>query len=80
MVLREHSRRSFADFIPCWNYKTDNMNARKIARYFLIYKEYLLDNNLEDDSKTITAKDLIFFVDNNIDPDDLEEYNELIHI
>lgn len=44
------------------------MNAKKIHRYFEIYREYILDNNLEDDSDLITIDSLIAFVEDEIIP------------
>jgi hypothetical protein len=49
-------------------------NARTTVRYFKIYKMYLMDNNLADDSKTITVKDLHDFIHEMLDPDEIEEY------
>lgn len=45
-------------------------NAKMVHDYFIRYKQYLLDNNLDDDSKTITVKQLIRFVDNHIDEEE----------
>lgn len=47
----------------------------KKAQYLEKYKNYLMDNRLTDDSKTISTKDLFDFVDNEIilnedDPDE----------
>ena len=46
--------------------KSKQLNARLIARYFEVYKMYLQDNGLDDDSNSISVKDLIDFVENNI--------------
>lgn len=49
------------------------MGAREIARYFEVYKMYILDNNLDDDSKEINITELVNFVDNEISPEDFKE-------
>ena len=49
--------------------------AKHVYLYYLIYKEYLLEKKLEDDSSHILVEDLMYFVQNNIS----EEYRiELI--
>ena len=48
------------------------MNAKEIYYYFRIYQHFLIENKLEDDSETITAQDLIEYVDNHIDKEDFE--------
>lgn len=49
------------------------MVAKKVVRYYLIYREYLLEHNLPDDSNTITVSNLIDFVENQIDTEYLLE-------
>jgi hypothetical protein len=44
------------------------MKAIKIYEYIQIYKAYILANQLEDDSDTISCKDLISFVDEIVIP------------
>jgi hypothetical protein len=50
-------------------------NARLVARYFDVYRNYLWNNNLPDDSKSISVDALFDFVENHIDED---ERNDLI--
>jgi hypothetical protein len=42
------------------------MLAKKVVLYFSIYKEYIKDNNLDNDSEIISVSSLIQFVDDNI--------------
>jgi hypothetical protein len=44
--------------------------AKVIYRYYLIYREYLLENSISDDSNSITTEDLLNFVQNNINFED----------
>jgi hypothetical protein len=48
--------------------------ARTVVRYFEIYKQYLTDNNLDDDTNSISVEDLIDFVESQIDEEDRAEY------
>lgn len=47
--------------------------AKDVYIYFLVYKKYLEENDLEDDSRTILIEDLITFVDQQIETDYREE-------
>jgi hypothetical protein len=42
------------------------ISTSEIAEYFEKYSDYLIENGLDNDSKTITVADLIYFVDNII--------------
>jgi hypothetical protein len=48
-------------------------NARQVVRYYKIYKTFLLENSLDDDSKEISVEDLIDYVDNHISEEDKME-------
>lgn len=48
-------------------------NALQVVRYFKIYKQFLMENNLADDSKDISVESLIDFVENNIEEDERME-------
>jgi hypothetical protein len=43
--------------------------AKVIVRYFDLYRQYLMENNLPDDSNSIHVKDLVDFVEQQINPD-----------
>lgn len=51
-------------------------NMKKLAKVvywdYLIYKEYLLDNGLDDDSNSITVDELHDFVNNEISVEERE--------
>lgn len=47
-----------------------NYNARTVYYYFRVYQHFLQENNIEDDSKTITVKDLMDYVENHISEED----------
>ncbi len=49
--------------------KPKNYPAYRIAEYLDMYLKYLSDNNLGDDSKDITVKNLIGFVEEIILPE-----------
>jgi hypothetical protein len=53
--------------------KMKDTNARQVVRYFKIYKQFLRENNLDDDSKEISVESLINFVENHISEDDRME-------
>ena len=42
------------------------MLATKVVRYFELYRKYIQDNNLDNDSEIISVSSLIEFVDTNI--------------
>jgi hypothetical protein len=63
-------------FYSCSSKKKENISLKRIEMYAELYKEYIIDNNLDDDSKVISIADLIFFVEEHIIPND-ERY-ELI--
>lgn len=46
------------------------MKARTLVKYYSIYRQYLLDNNLPDDSNEISVEELIDFVENQISLED----------
>jgi hypothetical protein len=56
--------------------KKDKISLKHLEMYAEIYRKYITDNNLEDDTKDISIADLIFFVEEIIIADD-ERY-ELI--
>ena len=58
--------------------KFKTMKAKEICEYLLIYREYLRDNDLTDDSDEISAIDLENFVDNHIECDYYYELKERI--
>lgn len=45
-------------------------SAKTIWRYYSIYKQYLLNNSLADDSSTISIDELVDFVENQITNED----------
>lgn len=49
-------------------------NAMTTARYYEIYKMYVCEHHLPDDSKTITVTALHNFIHQNLDADEIEEY------
>lgn len=57
---------------PITTYK--EVPAKVIATYLEVYKQYLLDNNIEDDSKSITVEGLINFIDEEFTEEDREHY------
>lgn len=59
--------------------KASKINAKKIYDYFQIYRMYLQDNLLDDDSSSLSVEDLIEFIEEYISPEDLEEYKELLY-
>lgn len=46
--------------------------AKNITRYYFIYKQFLIENNLEDDSSTITITDLEYYVNNHIPQEEFD--------
>jgi hypothetical protein len=48
--------------------------AKKIVMYFHIYKMYLQENSLDDDSNSISVPDLISFVEDEVDKEDQDRY------
>lgn len=46
--------------------------AKTVYLYFRVYQHWLIENHLDDDSSSILAKDLIDFVDNQIEEEDRE--------
>ena len=50
--------------------------AKKVVLYYQIYKAYLLDNNLDDDSNSITVPSLMYFVDQMINPEDFKRLSD----
>lgn len=57
-----------------------NYNAKQVYRNFIIYNHYLIENNLENDSKTISVSALMDFVENEIDDEDKERIEKIINI
>lgn len=47
--------------------KTNQINAKLVVRYYHIYREYLWENGLDDDSKTIDVESLVNYVNSEID-------------
>lgn len=56
----------------------ENLTAKQVCDYYAIYKEYLLDNNLDDDSSSITVLDLVYFVEEYIEPDFINDFYQKI--
>jgi len=54
------------------------MKAIKVYKYFEIYRMYIVDNLLDDDSHSISVKGLIDFVDNFMNIEDKLEYEQRI--
>lgn len=54
------------------------MKAKQIFKYFLIYREFLRENNLEDDTDKITLKDLIDFVQQQMEPEERKSLYEKV--
>lgn len=50
--------------------------AKKVVLYYQIYKAYLLDNNLDDDSNSITVPSLMYFVDQMINPEEFKRLSD----
>lgn len=46
--------------------------AYKIYKYWLIYREWLIENNLDDDTEFINIDSLIQFVEKQISKEDAE--------
>jgi hypothetical protein len=46
--------------------------VQKLAEYLAIYKMYLQENNLEDDSDTITASSLTLFIEHTMNNEERE--------
>lgn len=44
--------------------------AKNIVTYMDKYREYIIDNNLDNDSNSISVRELIDFVENNILPNE----------
>ena len=59
--------------------KVSKINAKKIYDYFQIYRMYLQDNLLDDDSSSLSVEGLIEFIEEYMAPEDLEEYKELLY-
>lgn len=55
------------------------MTASKVARYLEIYKLWVHDLDLEDNSEEITVRELIETID-SLDTATIDEYLKLIHI
>ncbi len=57
------------EFNPVPYMRKTNLGIRKasqIVEYYKIYKSYLLDQNLQDDTDSITVDQLVDFVENHI--------------
>lgn len=52
--------------------------AKNIYRAYLIYREYLSNNNLDDDSNSITADAVIEFVEKEIDEEERKEIEKFV--
>ena len=52
--------------------------AKNIVLYYHIYREFLWENNLDNDSNGITVDELIDYVDNQIDVDDRLRLADLV--
>jgi len=50
--------------------------AEKIYLYFRVYQHHLINNNLPDDSDTITVDDLVEYVEKEISDEDRKELIE----
>ena len=50
------------------------MKAYQVIKAWVIYKDWLSSNGLEDDSKEITVKQLLDYVQNHIDEEYKEQY------
>jgi hypothetical protein len=55
------------------------MKAKKVARYLLMYRQYLHDHNLIDDSDSVTAKTVINFM-KDLECDELNKYKSMFPI
>ena len=59
--------------------KVSKINAKKIYDYFQIYRMYLQDNLLDDDSSSLSVEDLVEFIEEYMAPEDLEKYKETLY-
>lgn len=53
------------------------MQAKTIYYYYRIYQHFLMENGLQDDSDTITVKDLVIFCEKQISSRDFDRLLEL---
>ena len=50
--------------------------VKKVLKYYKIYKAYLKENDLDDDSDQITVPSLMLFVKEHISDDDFKRLDE----
>lgn len=60
--------------------KTESLLIKWIDNYVEVYRQFILETDLEDDSADIPLGDLINYVNNELDEDDLEWYGLMVKI
>ena len=50
--------------------------AKEVYYNYRIYQHFLIENNLDDDSNSISVEDLMEYIENHIDEDDKKRLSE----